>query len=98
MMKDPESIRQEILDKIEEYAGKIEGTHAVNMPERMEQIRAIVQQHVDVLYAEGHLDRRPTAIVEFNSKEGTVDITFAWPVSCIEFTVNYSYNDGFKEA
>ena len=97
-MKDTEMIRQEILDKIEKYAGKIEGTPAVNMPERLEHIRAIVQQHVDMLYAEGYIDRKPTAIVEFDPKEGSVDITFAWPVSCIEFTVQYSHDEGFKEA
>lgn len=97
-MKDTIEIRNEILDKIEKYAGKIVGTPAVNMPERTEQIRAIVQQHMDLLYDEGHIDRKPTAIVEFDPKEGSVDITFAWPVSCIEMTVNYSHNEGFKEA
>ena len=98
MMKDPEMIRQEILDRIEEHCGQLQYSPAENMEARLEQIRTVVQQHVDMLYNEGHIDRKPTAIVEWMPKTGYVEISFSWPVSCIEFTVNYSHNDGFKEA
>ena len=97
-MKDPIEIKKEILDKIEEHAGKIVGTPAVNMPERLEQIRAIALSHFDMLYAEGHIDSKPDVYVEWHPDTGFLELYLSWPVSCIEMTVNYSHNEGFKEA
>ena len=97
-MKDATMIQQEILDRIEESVGKIEGSPVENMEACLEHIRAIAQQHVDMLYANRDIDRKPTAIVEWNPKTGDVEISFSWPVSCIEFSFSYSHNEGFKEA
>ena len=96
-MKDETQIRNEILDKIEKYAGKIEGTPAVNMPERLDQIRAIALSHFDMLYAEGHIDSKPGVYVEWHPNTGFLELYISWPVSCIEMTVNYGHNEGFKE-
>lgn len=97
-MKDLIEIKKEIMDKIEEHAGKIVGSPAVNIPERLEQIRAIAQSHFDILYADGHIDSKPDVYVEWHPDTGFVELYLSWPVSCIELTVNYSHNEGFKEA
>ena len=97
MMKDPESIRQEILDQIEKYAGKIEGSPAVHMPERLAQIRAIAQSYYDMLYAEGNIDSKPDVYVEWHPVTGIVELYLSRPVPFITMTVNYSHNEGFKE-
>ena len=96
-MKDETEIRQEILDKIEKYAGIIVGSPAVDIPERLYQIRAIVQSHFDMLYAEGHIDSKPDVYVEWHPDTGFLELYLSWPEPCIELTVNYSHIEGFKE-
>lgn len=85
-MKDTTRIHMDILEKIEELADKIVGEPAEDIPELIEYIRSIVQQHIDMLYDEGHIKKKPEVTVEWNSVECCVETYLSWPLSCAEFS------------
>lgn len=95
-MKDTKKIHEEILAKFAEYADNTvfaPGQRIPDIPEIMEQMRAIAQQHIDMLYADGHIDKKPEVIVKWNPDEGCVDTYLSWPMTYTAFNFNYYLHD-----